>query len=839
MIKKFIYTISLLFLAISFVPIQSPIKADALTARNINITNASETTIRNYYASLNSKPANERQGDALLTSLKPILKTGHASFSYATVWDWTKITDRDWTLSPLNTSELSNYGFNDNPYVKLLYRNDNGTSTAAQHADDHGSVIDREHVWPKSLGNFGETAPAGTDLHHLILADSKNNQNGHNSQPYGNVNPDSYTPFDSFYHADNPTNVGNYTGKRGVITYGGQTYTVYEPQDSDKGDIARAMFYMAARYSSYTSVGDPYLKLSNTPNTATTTSSETTPGQNGFLDTLLQWHTLDPVDDYEIKRNNLIYNNAQFNRNPFIDYPSWVDSVWGSKTPVNPATDTVTQFGVQSSVNPTAISLSPSSLSLGVSDTSTLTVNVTPLNGSKSVTWSSSNPSIVSVSNGVVTAQSAGNATITATSTLDGNVKGTASINVTEAHVKSLSSITISGGTPTIKYAEIYPLGNIVVTAHYDDLTTSDVTSLATVATPNTTKLGNQNLVVQYSENSVTKFASYDVKVTNNGVVIGAVPITATDLFISEYVEGSSSNKYVEIFNGTGTSVNLSNYKLRLYANGASGPTNDITLSGFLSNGGTIVYQNSSAALTLPAGVIATNNSAVNFNGDDAVALYRIDTAINIDVIGSVGTDPGTAWTGSAINGEGSTLDKTLVRSSTVFQPNSTFSWNEWSVYSQDVVTNIGSHSMNATTPGISAQEQADSWASYFLDATSTYCEDETGYNLVGAVWTDLANEYAFMASSTKAIFVSTASNPDDLGVAGAKARYYFLITKYQDLKTTNFMRDGSNNPIYSLSNHLVGYSSNSNTEIFIVLGLSVASILSFYFFSKKKKALN
>ena len=64
----------------------------------------------------------------------------------------------------------------------------------------------------------------------------------------------------------------------------------------------------------------------------------------------------------------------------------------------------------------------------------------------------------------------------------------------------------------------------------------------------------------------------------------------ATDLFISEYVEGSSSEKFIEIYNGTGASVDLSDYRLRLYANGASTPTNEVLLSGTLTNGSVIVY---------------------------------------------------------------------------------------------------------------------------------------------------------------------------------------------------------------------------------------------------------
>ena len=130
----------------------------------------------------------------------------------------------------------------------------------------------------------------------------------------------------------------------------------------------------------------------------------------------------------------------------------------------------------------------------------------------------------------------------------------------------------------------------------------------------------------------------------------------ATDLFISEYVEGSSSEKFIEIYNGTGASVDLSDYRLRLYANGASTPstpTNDVLLSGTLTNGSVIVYQNSAA--TLYAG---TNNTAVGFNGDDAVALYKISTTSNVDIFGRIGNDPGTAWTATGY----STLDRTLRR---------------------------------------------------------------------------------------------------------------------------------------------------------------------------------
>jgi hypothetical protein len=173
-----------------------------------------------------------------------------------------------------------------------------------------------------------------------------------------------------------------------------------------------------------------------------------------------------------------------------------------------------------------------------------------------------------------------------------------------------------------------------------------------------------------------------------------------TDLIFSEYLEGSSNNKYIEIYNGTGSAVNLADYKLRLYANGASSPANDVALSGSLATCSVVIYKNTLAALTLPGGVTSTANAAVNYNGDDALVLFKISTNSIVDIIGQIGCDPGTAWT----SGANTTIDKTLVRkggvcSGITTNPSTacgvgsfpTLS-SEWDVYNINDASNLGSH---------------------------------------------------------------------------------------------------------------------------------------------------
>ena len=182
-----------------------------------------------------------------------------------------------------------------------------------------------------------------------------------------------------------------------------------------------------------------------------------------------------------------------------------------------------------------------------------------------------------------------------------------------------------------------------------------------------------------------------------------------SQLFFSEYVEGTSNNKALEIFNGTASAVSLSGYKVELYSNGSPTPTTTANLSGSLAAGDVYVIANSAAvaAITDMADLIS---GVTNFNGDDAIALKYNDTII--DVIGQIGTDPGTQW-GSGLT---STLDHTLRRKLTVsagdangsdaFDPAA-----EWDGYAIDTFDGLGVHTASCggdAAPAVTSTSPSD-----------------------------------------------------------------------------------------------------------------------------------
>ena len=214
-------------------------------------------------------------GDNLKSTLHSIIE-GHTEYDYDYVDELLKNTDED----PTNSAN-----------VILLY-----TGRSQSKSSFGGGVNDwnREHVWAKSHGDFGTSKPCGSDLHHMKPTDASVNSS-RGSLDFDNGG--SYHSEATECKSDNDS---------------------WEPRDDVKGDIARMMFYMCVRYEG--TGGELDLELVDYTGTGTAPNF-------GKLSTLLQWHADDPVDQFEIDRNDAIYG-YQNNRNPFIDHPEFVSEIW-------------------------------------------------------------------------------------------------------------------------------------------------------------------------------------------------------------------------------------------------------------------------------------------------------------------------------------------------------------------------------------------------------------------------------------------------------------------------------------------------------------------------------
>ena len=169
-------------------------------------------------------------------------------------------------------------------------------------------------------------------------------------------------------------------------------------------------------------------------------------------------------------------------------------------------------------------------------------------------------------------------------------------------------------------------------------------------------------------------------------------PTACGDLFFSEYAEGSSNNKYIEIYNPTANPVSLSGYTVYASGNGGSW-TNSFTSNATIASGDVYMIANSSLSSTVIGNADTTLSypSIVHFNGDDALILMNGNDTI--DVLGVPGVDPGSSWT----VGTGSTANHTLVRKATVDMGSTdwTTGAGEWDVYASNTWTYSGAHSSN------------------------------------------------------------------------------------------------------------------------------------------------
>jgi chitodextrinase len=555
----------------------------------------------------------------------------------------TKILSYGWgafqegDLNPENSSE-----------VLLIYGySASGTTARTRGVYENGGNTgdwNREHTYAKSLGNpnLGTSGP-GADAHHLRPSDvSYNSQRG------------------SKKFADGSGNSGDVSGG-------------WYPGDEWKGDVARMMMYMYIRY------GDQCK-----PTGVGIGNSSSTP--DDMIDLFLEWNAEDPVSDFERQRNTYhtsSQNYSQGNRNPFIDNAYLATRIWGG-TPAQDYWGLYTSKDNEAPTVPTNITLS----------------NNTPSSIDASWSASTDNEAVTKYEifiDGNLHGDSANtNYTI---SGLNSNTSYSVTVLAKDiANNKSAQSTPVNGSTTIDNEAPTVPT-NVTIT----NQTGTSFKANWTASTDNVAVVGYDLFVngvfnastvdTNYNINGLTTSTTYSVTILakdeadNKSSQSTAATATTTDgsiidveLFFSEYVEGNSYNKALEIANITENTADLSSYSIARQSGGQWETA--LYLTGSIAPNDVYVIINSNATdatLIAESDLGIPNVTPMTFNGDDRIGLFKND--VLVDIIGDLN---GTSDFGENI---------TLRRNNDITAPNTVYSeQGEWTVFAQNTVDDIGSH---------------------------------------------------------------------------------------------------------------------------------------------------
>jgi endonuclease I/chitodextrinase len=587
----------------------------------------------------------------LKTQLHTVIKN-HTDLGYDGLWTTYNTSDRD-TQYDNDNSIMDIYS--ENPIEKDPYIYSYGTNQCGTYKEE-GQCYNREHVIPQSI--FIEASPMKNDAFFIAPTDGKVNAQRSN-YPHAMVASPTWTSLNG--------------SKFGASTTPGYEGIAFEPIDEFKGDIARMYFYFATRYQDVINTwGVSYAMFDGS------TDKVFTPA---FLDMLIYWHNQDPVSPYEKLRNEAIYAR-QKNRNPFIDHPEYVAQIWATITPDTQTPTTVPNFTVTTTTSNTAtLTWQAATDNIGVTQydvyvNSILKSSVTKL--STTITALTPNTTYDFY---IIAKDALGNS-----SPISTVIKGTTTTPVSDTQPPTVATnLTITNTTSnTITLNWTASTDNVAVTFYDIYINTALKTSVTgtTVTIPSLLPTTTYPCYViardaagNLSSPSTTINAT--TTATNNG---------AKELFFSEYIEGSGTNKALEIANFTGSAVNLSAYSIKKQSNGAGVWGAALNLAGTLNSENTFVIVNASIGLICynkTAANISTTADALQFNGNDPIGLFK-----NGELIDIIGTFNG----GSA----DFAIDQTLIRKSSILIPNSNFyKAAEWDVLTKDNCTNLGIHKTN------------------------------------------------------------------------------------------------------------------------------------------------
>lgn len=617
--------------------------------------------------------------------------------------------------------KMYNYVDNQNGSVVCVYSGYT-ENTPLDSANTSPGVVTRincEHTIPQSW--FNEEVRMRSDIHHLFPTyEPWNSDRG--SDPFAEI-PDAQT-LKWVRGTQSQTTIPT----ANINEWSEDTNTQFEPREDHKGNLARAAFYFYTMHQKQ--VFDP---------------GKDTITALADLNTLYQWHLADPVDARERERNRRAAK-SQGNFNPYIAYPDLVGRAFGFQ--VLPTFSFATATGSVTEGN-TGTTTYTVNVALSAAATTPLTVQVTldPTNSTavSPTDFTFTSPQTLTFApeqiSQTVTITVNGDATAEADETVVlqlQNVGTGGAIGGPSTHVLTITND--DGTPPSVRFAAATGSiveGNAGTTTYTVNVTAANipvggVTVPVTVDATNTTAtaadftLNTSSLT--FAAGTAEQTGTVTVTVTgdvtpepnetvrlrlgtpSNAAVLLVAPTThtltllnddqapagspCTDLYFSEYIEGSATNtKAVEIFNPTSSPINLAGIRIELYANGAKAPTATQTLTGTIAPGDVYVVANTGVVSPVVLAQTDLQSAVGFFNGDDAIAL--MEGSDTLDIIGVVGVDPGTTWT---IPGGGSTTDNTLVRKPTVGRGEARWSVgaSTWQAVGTDVYTNLGSHSSTA-----------------------------------------------------------------------------------------------------------------------------------------------
>ncbi|MCL2597584.1 MAG: endonuclease [Paludibacter sp.] len=622
--------------------------------------------------------------------------------------------------------------------------------------ENYGSIngMHIEHSLPKSWWGARENN-AYKDLFHLYPADGPTNS-AKNNLPLGEV---------TVATTDNGVSKIGYNG---FSYYVGR---VFEPADEYKGDFARSYLYMSVAYENF---GDSQHRYWNSP----MINNNTYPvWQKWAIDLLLKWHRQDPVSEKERTRQEQVFQ-IQGNRNPFIDYPDLVEYIWG--------TDTNNIYHFPNETQPFMIQPNRWSkvdfgvVMLGSNVNKTFQIWGKNINSNVTVSIKNSSPAIklsqLPAYNEV--------SSITFTASQVNNAVNNLFVDLIAQNVGSITDTLVleGGGLENTMYVPV----SAIVSPEFMTLEPTETTATTASLTWMSDNNANSYLIRVYK--STAKSA---------------------DLFFSGYIEGSSYNKALVLYNNTGKTLDLSKFSIKKQTNGTGNFTNELQLSGSLSDGQKYVLVHNSASDILKSyanQLVYTSNpqdNTLNFNGNDALGLYH--NGVLIDVIGIV----------NEVDNWG--IDITLQRKSEIIHPKTDFSFDQWNILPTDDFSPAISHSVDTYTDELFGEYTSNYYYNNSiniqnLSPQTQYIYEVRANRTLGNITS--VNRVAFNTKQLETPFALDATDIDETSftanwedVEGAEN---YLLDVYQ-IQTGTQQTETENFNGMSGTNYPVGWSGNTN----------------------------